>query len=740
MRSEDRLRGAFEDRALEVQTSPQAIFEINRRINASRERGGFRLQFRPSYVLAGAACALLAAVGLLSVMQEDPQPSEIGVFDNTEPDPTAEAETPEASATSGDADSPETSDAVETTPDATSSPATGGSADTPARPGATGETTTVGLPSPERARVAWPTTETPASAWPASPDAAAAGFVSNYLGLSADALEPAATNGSTGSAVLNSPTTGSPASTLELAAFDVGDDHPRWAVVAARSTMLAIDDLEVGGELANPAVITGSGEGVSGAILANLYDASGSPAAGDSIARAAGTAGNLGTPEPFELELGYPANSESAAVLVLSNDGTLGGITVIPVTTSAPITPCEPEGSAPGAVTVAVYFPCEASESGDLIERVHTASLGSGLLGALQTLAAGPTDAEVDAGLYSALPTDPDVISSVAGADGWAVVDLTAAVESSNGPLVLEQLNSTAFALAGIVAVEYRIDGDCERFAAAVGAGGCRIYTPAGDFQPPTNLEPRVLLAASNAPLTIFVAPSFSSEAVATLATDGAGEFRLTGATVEAEGTTWVEIVATDASLGWLDTTNISVQPLDFNDHRQLMIDRANDLVAVGTSGDLSRIALSDKALWTALVTDLPYMTYLPAEGLTEISAWTAARDLGTDDYPLGSSLAEIFAAETIDVIWVNETAAVGAEPPAALSGLGFVSLITTQELTAEPTEEEILPEDQEAEPPAEETPDDPEILAVVLNVYFDFSTGEPRIVALSAHPLIPAE
>ena len=736
MNIEQRLRSAFKDRSLEVETSPQAIFEINRQISASRTRGGLRFQFRPSYVLAGAACVVLAAVAVLSVTQQDPQPEEVGVFDESQTAPSEVPDQPATGTTDGSGGSAGSDSAVETGPEGVTPPPTTGPASPEASSG--GDTTSVGLPSPERARVVWPNSTTPSADWPTSADDAAAGFVAGYLGLSTGTLEAAATNGSTGTAVLKSPSSGSAASTLELAAFDVGDGTKRWAVVAARSAMLSLDEIEVGSVISNPAEISGTAEGLGGAVLARLYAPSESPVSGLVMGQAAATAGNVGTPEAFEVTIGYPIDSDSAAVLVLTNDGALGGVTAIPVTTTVPITQCEPGHVESGSITVAVFFPCENSSDGALVERTHTAPpSGAGLLGALQALAVGPTDSEVAAGLYSALPTNPDFVHSVAESDGWAVVDLGPAVESANGPLALAQLNATAFALPSVVAVEYRIDGDCERFAAAIGSGGCRIYSRAGDFPPPTAYEPQVLVAAGVGDQAIHLDASSSSETVATLVAGGAGGFRLTGATATADGTTWLQVVRTDGSLGWINSAAVTIQPVEASEaQRQLMIDRAGDVVAVGSLGDLGRVALSDKGLWVSLATDSAYTVYLPSAGLRDIGAWTAERDLGDGSYPLGATLAEVFGANSLDVISVNRAAAGGSEPPAAFAGLGFVSIATSQTLEPEPVETD--PEAEATEEATPEAPAEPTTAQVIINVYFDFSTGEPQVIALSAHPALP--
>lgn len=73
MNLEERLRDAFAQRAEEVEISPGALFEIQRR--TSRTRRVPELRLRPAFVLAAAACAAIAVVVSVALTGTDTDPS-----------------------------------------------------------------------------------------------------------------------------------------------------------------------------------------------------------------------------------------------------------------------------------------------------------------------------------------------------------------------------------------------------------------------------------------------------------------------------------------------------------------------------------------------------------------------------------------------------------------------------------------------------------------------------------------
>lgn len=70
MNIEERLRDAFGQRAADVEVTPGALFEIQRRLDRTRRLPELRL--RPALVLAAAACAAIAVVVSVSVTQTAP--------------------------------------------------------------------------------------------------------------------------------------------------------------------------------------------------------------------------------------------------------------------------------------------------------------------------------------------------------------------------------------------------------------------------------------------------------------------------------------------------------------------------------------------------------------------------------------------------------------------------------------------------------------------------------------------
>lgn len=102
MNIEERLRDAFAQRADDVEVTPGALFEIQRRLARTRRLPELRL--RPALVLAAAACAAIAVVVSVSVRQTAPDPEgEIVIPPVASPaDPTEVAPPPGTTPTTTD--------------------------------------------------------------------------------------------------------------------------------------------------------------------------------------------------------------------------------------------------------------------------------------------------------------------------------------------------------------------------------------------------------------------------------------------------------------------------------------------------------------------------------------------------------------------------------------------------------------------------------------------------------------
>lgn len=108
MNIEQRLRDAFAQRAGEVEVTPGALFEIQRRTSRTRRLPQVRL--RPAFVLAAAACAAIATVVSVTLTQTAPDPGgEIAATPPVAatPDPAAVAPLPNREPATTDPPPPE---------------------------------------------------------------------------------------------------------------------------------------------------------------------------------------------------------------------------------------------------------------------------------------------------------------------------------------------------------------------------------------------------------------------------------------------------------------------------------------------------------------------------------------------------------------------------------------------------------------------------------------------------------
>jgi len=153
------------------------------------------------------------------------------------------------------------------------------------------------------------------------------------------------------------------------------------------------------------------------------------------------------------------------------------GVASEPVSATAPaLAACGDETPPPDAPVYA-FFSCADLPGGAdprPVPRVaHAADPVTRLESAVIGLLGGPNEAEREAGYFSffsevtALALNEVSIEP----DGTAVVDLgdirgliPNASSSAGSELLLAQLNATAFQVAEVTGVEYRIDGSCEAF------------------------------------------------------------------------------------------------------------------------------------------------------------------------------------------------------------------------------------------------------------------------------------
>lgn len=157
----------------------------------------------------------------------------------------------------------------------------------------------------------------------------------------------------------------------------------------------------------------------------------------------------------------------------------------------APAAPLAPPSACPdysrslpevatGQMVVTVYFTCGVD--GDPVPTYRLAATRPAVLrAALDSLLAGPTAAETEAGLATWFsPATADMLDDVVIRSGAAVVDfrdlrrvIPSANSSAGSRLLLSQLDATVFQFASVRSVVYRLEGDCEAFNEWLQFGGC---------------------------------------------------------------------------------------------------------------------------------------------------------------------------------------------------------------------------------------------------------------------------
>lgn len=154
--------------------------------------------------------------------------------------------------------------------------------------------------------------------------------------------------------------------------------------------------------------------------------------------------------------------------------------TTAPTTTStAARTPCDdptdPEAPGPAQTEVSVYFHCGNGMAGDPLVRLTrlVTKTPRVLEAAIEQLLAGPSEEEQARGVASPFgPPSADLLQRVVVRDGRAVVDFSAAFDeripsmgTTNGTsVIVMELDTTIFQFANVRQIEYRIEGDRQRW------------------------------------------------------------------------------------------------------------------------------------------------------------------------------------------------------------------------------------------------------------------------------------
>ncbi|MGH9177593.1 MAG: Gmad2 immunoglobulin-like domain-containing protein, partial [Acidimicrobiales bacterium] len=246
---------------------------------------------------------------------------------------------------------------------------------------------------------------------------------------------------------------------LVNATVSVVEPDGHWLVAGARSDDIVVTSPQAGATVGRPVVVEGRGRGFEGNMVVEAVALG--QGRRDRLAQGVAIAGCCETLEPFRVELDLGAAEVAEGSVVVVND--TGSFVVVPVRFGT--TP------APGLSSVDIGL---VGPDGTIVRRPRTIARSTGVLrAAVEQLLRGPTAAERDEGLRSALDQAAAAVEfSVTIRDGMAVVDFAAGLPASSpstsasaaSEKFLAQLQVTVFQFPAVARAEYRIDGSCEAF------------------------------------------------------------------------------------------------------------------------------------------------------------------------------------------------------------------------------------------------------------------------------------
>lgn len=192
---------------------------------------------------------------------------------------------------------------------------------------------------------------------------------------------------------------------------------------------------------------------------------------------------------PFSGRIGFDAGGvRTGAVVFLvhsAEDGRVWQAAAVRVGVGRNACAAPTPEAGPGQMIVTVHFTC--AEAVRPARRV-VPSAPAVLRASLDALVEGPTSDEERAGLTSSFsPKSAGAVRSVTLSSGHAVVDFVdlstvlpaaATAAAADRRQVLAELDATVFQFNSVTDVEYRIAGDCRRFAERFGLGGDACSTP----------------------------------------------------------------------------------------------------------------------------------------------------------------------------------------------------------------------------------------------------------------------
>jgi hypothetical protein len=287
------------------------------------------------------------------------------------------------------------------------------------------------------------------------------------------------------------PTGNGPATSVSVRQRAPNDD---WWVVGASTPNIDVRVPAALDEITSPVRLRGVSTAFEANVSVEVRQDSSSVAIGQGFVMG-GSNGDMG---PFDGALVFSVPSTNDGIVILSTrsmeDGRMWEASVVRVH-FAVTSPCgglpAPDSPTSEERAVSVFFTCGSDVDAAPLAFTRIVPRTPGVLqAALEHLLAGPTDAELAAGLTSwfSAATAGFVHSVNIAENGAAVVDfgdlrpvIPNASASAGSQLLLSQLDATVFQFPTVESVVYRIDGDCEAFTEWLQLGGCDPRTrPSG--------------------------------------------------------------------------------------------------------------------------------------------------------------------------------------------------------------------------------------------------------------------
>ena len=344
---------------------------------------------------------------------------------------------------------------------------------TPSGPSTSSPSTTAGATGggPDAAAgVLWPAPDVDVRV--GSPENAARSFATEFLGFVEPVVGPYEAGDTRSGEVPVRPRADGPVTTVHVRQV-TGDD---WSVLGASTDAVVVAQPTAMATVSSPVPVGGEAWAFEGHVDVEVRRDGQRDPVGKGFATGGGD-----QLRPFRADVAFDAGGRPAggAVVFLvhsAEDGRVWQAAAVRVRLAAG-DECRTAAPTPasGEMVVTAYFTCSAAQAVRPVRRAVEASPGV-LRASLDALVSGPTGAERRAGFASPF-SDRSVgaVRSVLLRQGHAVVDFDDVEPAvADRRRLLAELDATVFQFNSVDDVEYRIDGDCRRFAERLGlSGGC---------------------------------------------------------------------------------------------------------------------------------------------------------------------------------------------------------------------------------------------------------------------------